>query len=377
MPWCPVCGAEYREGMETCAKCRVALQASPPPPREDPARAPLVRVLRAARRPVVEALHYAGGGCRVLRRHRALLVVPLLLALFQGYEGKMFHDVVNRPRLEAMRVHLPQQRDLGEWLSGYLRSIREHPLYTLQTPTFAIPCPRLNLRGTVKVIETSRQVDACEAHRREMAGERASPPLHLGLYLLGPALSAFLLGGFFGQARRAVADDTFTWAEFVGDGRRYWFRLFLLLAGFCLLYAWRDFRRLVPALEQANAGEAYYMPTLSAIWFFLALAWCAIVVDDARFGQALRRSVVTVARAAGVGVCLLLLLSLARRLLHLPIGVGVELLRIRQQLPPWGLSHSLPAIVLGALVFALVATWFSLTALHWYRAARAKMAASP
>ena len=80
MPWCPECGAEYREGMETCAKCRVALEASPPPAREDPTRAALVRLLRAARPSVVEALSYAAGGWRVLRRHRALLLVPLLTA---------------------------------------------------------------------------------------------------------------------------------------------------------------------------------------------------------------------------------------------------------------------------------------------------------
>jgi hypothetical protein len=39
MPWCPQCGAEYREGFTECSECRVALVAEPPrpqPPAEDP-----------------------------------------------------------------------------------------------------------------------------------------------------------------------------------------------------------------------------------------------------------------------------------------------------------------------------------------------------
>jgi hypothetical protein len=37
MPWCPECGAEYREGFTRCSECRVALVNEPPPGTERPA----------------------------------------------------------------------------------------------------------------------------------------------------------------------------------------------------------------------------------------------------------------------------------------------------------------------------------------------------
>jgi len=34
MPWCPECGAEYREGFARCSECGVALVNEPPPETE-------------------------------------------------------------------------------------------------------------------------------------------------------------------------------------------------------------------------------------------------------------------------------------------------------------------------------------------------------
>jgi len=37
MPWCPECGAEYREGFGTCSECGVALVDAPPAALQPPA----------------------------------------------------------------------------------------------------------------------------------------------------------------------------------------------------------------------------------------------------------------------------------------------------------------------------------------------------
>ena len=39
MPWCPECGAEYREGFSRCSECGVALVNEPPPGSAAPAEA--------------------------------------------------------------------------------------------------------------------------------------------------------------------------------------------------------------------------------------------------------------------------------------------------------------------------------------------------
>ncbi len=38
MPWCPKCGAEYREGFARCSECDAALTDAPPPADETPVR---------------------------------------------------------------------------------------------------------------------------------------------------------------------------------------------------------------------------------------------------------------------------------------------------------------------------------------------------
>jgi hypothetical protein len=38
VPWCPTCGAEYREGFDRCSECGVELVSTPPPGLEQPAK---------------------------------------------------------------------------------------------------------------------------------------------------------------------------------------------------------------------------------------------------------------------------------------------------------------------------------------------------
>jgi hypothetical protein len=377
MPWCPECGAEYREGIEACAKCEAALQASPPPPREDPARAVVVRLLHAARRAVVEALSYGGGGWRVLRRHRALLVVPLLVALYQGGDRmapwtawvRVFPDTGQTATANELEL-----RDIVQTVAWILRSRLLNPRAALAADELAVPVPWLDYQGTASSIEIGAQRHA-PPDDDERPPVPANWPLRFGLYLFGLAVSSLILGGFFGAARSAVERDVVAWLDFGRDGRRYWLRLFLLLAIVTALYR-------APSLmivERWSWPESIilarlYSFAITIVSFFLALTWCAIVTEDARFAEALRRSVVTVARFAAVGVCLLLLLSLLRLLIRLPIDVAHVLLSVKYQ---YSLLVYLPAGMLRPMVSALLGAWFSLTALHWYRAARAKMAASP
>ncbi len=383
MPWCPVCGAEYREGMETCAKCEAALQDGPPPPSEDSfeaARAIAVRLLRAAQRPILEALSHAAGGWRVLRRHRALLVVPLLLALVKGGEKMAWWAAYGRLFPETRQTATSNDlelRDIVNLLPWSLRLRLLHPQVALAAEQVAVPVPWLDYQGTASSIEIGAQRPARPGEDAP-ARVPANWPLRFGLYLFGLAVSSFILGGFFGAARSAVERDAVAWLDFGRDGRRYWLRLFLLLAIVTALYR-------APSLmivERWSSPESTILARLhffaiTIVSFFLALTWCAIVSDDVGLGRALRRSVVTVGRWAAVGVCLLLLLSLVRLLLLLPVEVAEALLLMKygayQYMP---LLH-LPATMLRPIVAALVGTWFCLTALHWYRAARAKTEAGP
>ncbi len=58
MPWCPECGAEYREGFTRCSDCDVALTDAPPQPAEASAGAEWVT---AASYRTVEEAHLARG----------------------------------------------------------------------------------------------------------------------------------------------------------------------------------------------------------------------------------------------------------------------------------------------------------------------------
>jgi hypothetical protein len=362
--------------METCAKCRLALQTSPLPPREDPARAACVRLLRTARRSVVEALSYAAGGWRVLLRHRALLLVPLFLALVTGGERaaslaafmRLFPDTGQTATAYELEL-----RDIVQVVPPALRSRLLNPRAALAADEFAVPVPWLDYKGTASSIEIGAQQTARPDDDRRVPVP-ANWPLRFGLYLFGLAVSSFILGGFFGAARSAVERDVVAWPAFGRDGRRYWLRLFLLLAIVTALYR-------APSLmiaERWSWPESIILARLHAfaitiVSFFLALTWCAVVTEDASFREALRRSVVTVARFAAVGVCLLVVLSLVRLLLRVPVEVADVLLLMKHGAHQYTPLAYLPAIMLRPIVAALVGTWFCLTALHWYRAARAKI----
>ncbi len=391
MPWCPECGGEYREGITTCAKCRVGLQDQPPPRPEEAsvvARRVLARSLGRLRRLIVEALSHAAGGWRVLRRHRALLLVPVLFALVRGAERMDAQAAWARASGQTQQpvtVNRVLLSDVVEWVPAQLLNYLLRPTATLAAQHFAAPILWLDYQHTAAAIRMN-------ARQRTRPDDALLLWMHsllpFGLHVFGLAVSGFVLGGFFGQARRMVDRDTFSWSEFGRDGRRYWLRLFLLLAIFVLLgtglWTLLDVLELLhPGMSLAGhrfwSGFVSYgsLVAVSIVPFFLALTWCAIVSDDAGLGQALRRSVVTVGRFASVGVCLLLLLTVVRLLLLLPVEAADVLLVMKYSSYHSHLLLFLPATMLRPIVSALVGAWFCLTALHWYRAARAKIEASP
>ncbi len=60
MPWCPDCGAEYREGFTSCSDCGVAL-VDTPPPAEEGTVAPGPEWVEVASYPTVEEARLAQG----------------------------------------------------------------------------------------------------------------------------------------------------------------------------------------------------------------------------------------------------------------------------------------------------------------------------
>jgi hypothetical protein len=60
MPWCPECGAEYREGFTRCSECGVTLVSQPPPKTDRPAE-PGPEWVEVAGYTTVEEAHLAQG----------------------------------------------------------------------------------------------------------------------------------------------------------------------------------------------------------------------------------------------------------------------------------------------------------------------------
>jgi hypothetical protein len=308
-------------------------------------------------------------------------LVPLLLALVRGGEKMASYAAWVRLHPETRKIATasePTLRHIVGLLPLSLRFRLLHPQVALATDEFAVPVRWLDYQGTASTIEIRAQRPA-PPDDDDRVPVPANWPLRFGLHVFGLAVSSFILGGFFGAARSAVERDVVSWSEFGRDGRRYWLRLFLFLAVMAVLYGWAPL-----AFMRHRPGEHFHGPlwlwqayALPIVSFFLALTWCAIVSDDTGLWQALRRSVVTVGRFAAGGVCLLLLLSLARLLLRLPVEVTDVLVSVKYGFRLHTPLLDRPAIMLRPIVSALVGTWFCLTALHWYRGARAKIEVSP
>ncbi|GAG09805.1 unnamed protein product, partial [marine sediment metagenome] len=257
----------------------------------------------------------------------------------------------------------------GLWPVLRDRLHRSGPL--LATPEFAAPIFWLNFQATATAIE----IEAHRATRPDDEPPRSvlpNWPLRIAFYLLGLAVSGLVLGGFYGTARRAVERDAFTWSDFGRDGRRYWLRFFLFGVIVTALAFWP---RPVTSAWYAPGPDFRPVPGLAIVGFFLALTWCAIVTEDIGLWHALQRSVVTVGRCAATGLCLLLLLTLARFLLLLPVEVGDTVLVLAYDSYRFTPLMYLPAIILRSTLLAVLSVWFSLTALHWYGDARVKIAA--
>jgi len=360
MAWCPECGAEYREGVSQCAKCGVAL-VEQRPVKPWPQLPPFV-----ARRvdEVVAAFGYAVEAVWLLRRHPSLLLLPLALAVFNEAESAAGSYVMLR------------HTALGRQWVEQLRNVRPAPSRRVRVQVrfhAGPPVPDVAWTGTAAVL------GALVLGAEEGGGSQgASPTLTLRMWLMSlvfsllvvAGASAFVVAGYYGVAREAVATGRLEWGRLPSYGKRFLVRMWLLHA---LLgpIPWGLFGLLVLAsggTEILTITLAIWEWVLAGLVFFLALTPFVIVADDARFGAAIRRSVLAVARCLTVAVVLILGSLVVAEMINWPFE-WIRSAAFGGRSSPVLTAADWPAMAVGLLqrcVIALLAAFFPLAALVWY-----------
>jgi len=99
MPWCPECGAEYREGFTECATCRATLQAEQP-------NLPLFRKRPRSDVRTDEAEKASSFWTSEVNSRAAFLWILLIFALVQGWLLGTHHVVQSSEGTQLIRkVH--------------------------------------------------------------------------------------------------------------------------------------------------------------------------------------------------------------------------------------------------------------------------------
>ncbi len=382
MAWCPICGAEYRPGMECCTKCAVALAderpriASPGLPQRLPAP------IRRAADQVAAALGYAAGALRLLRRHPSLLLLPIAVAVFDAVEsGVGQHLLLGHTaygRQIAQQAELWREERRRQPPADVLRAVRE--AFSVRSGARIVAAPV----GGPSFSGTRRLCLGLATGSRSQAGARWFPwyswaSLLVGLGLAIPVAAA-VGAGYYGVACGVVMGRGPRWREFGGHFRRCFARFLVyslavsaLFTGIALLLQWRSgtssgsfWPDLGP--RPLDAWIFWIMPVLRVL---LALTQISIVTDNASVLVAAKRSVRTVARGALVALALVAIVTLVRGVALTP----VELLGATAASSP--LRTASPAeIVLGGAIqgtqetlAAAIGVWLLLALLLWYRAA--------
>jgi hypothetical protein len=360
MAWCPECGAEYREGVSQCAKCGVAL-ADQSPLAARPRLPPFV-----ARRvdEVVAAFGYAVEAVRVLRRHPSLLLLPLGLAVF------------NEAELAAGSYVMQRHTALGRQMVEQLRDIREEPSRNVRVKVrfhAGPPVPHVAWTGTGAVLGALAQgaEEGGGSQGASGAGALRMWLVSLVFSLLAWAgVNAFVLGGYYGVAREAMATGRLEWGRFPSYAKGFFVRMWLLYALVGPI-TWGVFVLLLLPSQATGIGTlaiAIWHWVMVGLPFFLAVTPFVIVIDDARLGTAIKRSVLVVARCLTIAVVLILGSLFVAEVLRWPFdwirssasGRTWPALLTPADWPAMGVS------VLQRCVVALLAAFFPLAMLAWY-----------
>jgi hypothetical protein len=363
MAWCPQCGAEYREGIAQCAKCRVALSDQAPAPVITPWRdqipPPLRRIAKAFARP----FGYASEAWRLLRRHPALLVLPLAVAVFNAVERQVPWYVASRHGV-AVEAFLGEHSNSASETDAFVPPLTVRDLVPLEKAVraFAHPVPALSLQTGLLVMALDQAAG--------QAGQISPYFVVLLQLLIVLPLSALLMSGYYGVIGGGVAGDATLWRRFWTYLRRCFLR-FWLFAALLALFA----NALLPTTPRMFdwVWVLWTWACLTLIVEFVtALTLVAIVVDDAALLPALRSGVRVVVRDLPVALLLLagwvVVLALFAVLRHWA-GVTVA--------GSLHLYSTLQVAIMNALL-AAVGAWFLIISFVWYRDRRpAALPATP
>lgn len=369
MPWCPQCGAEYREGFVTCAKCGVALVAERPASASRSWQESLPSVLRRPAADVLRGLDYALTALRLLYRHPIFLVIPLAIAVFNVADREVSRSGYARIETTGGKEYVSVSPDL--WFR--LQLLPPVLASSLSSPAVSISLLSVQHAFTEPLLEALPRTPSVPFPRGLIALIMA---LTTGSTVLALLLSALLLAGYYGTAGLAAMGEAPTWTTFGRSLKQQWLRFWHFLLLVWAVGAWASYLAVLEAAPSRFATIWIYW-VYPVIAFFLALGPFVIIVDNARVIEAARRSILTVARGLPVALTLLaitIVLKLAvlwplqswafRVVLNEYLGAlhgpasSHELLRS----VPWGLAaYGWPAIV-GA--------WLCLAMFLWYRDAR-------
>ncbi len=354
MPWCPQCGAEYREGITRCAKCGVPLTEEAPAAQIVRWRERVPPWLQRIIGDFCNAFRYIAEAWRVLRRHPALLLLPLAAAVFNAVEGGTMTYVGFR--YTAVGRELAAEYPLDRDVRAAMVRLRPGDVLGAAVNRFTYPVPAPSLGGTWRMMELA-------AIQRHSNWAVPSAAWVLSLLLILP-LGALVLAGYYGVVARAVTEEAVSWRPFWGDARRYFVRFYLF--GVLLAVLTGGLAMIVLSLRATMAIYPAVTFVGKAITLALALTLVAVVADDRPLRRALPSGAAVVLGCLPVSVFLfaLWLVVLASRVLlgHL-LGLA--------PLPPVDFAtlqlYQIPqSAVLDGLV-AIVGTWLLIASFVWYR----------
>jgi hypothetical protein len=367
MPWCPQCRDEYREGITHCPKCGLPLTDQAPPPLITPWREYLPPRLRSALDHCVRALvdrcvravAYGSEGWRLLRRRRALLVLPLVVAVFNAVEfgtGAYVAGRYTRVGRELM-TQSPEPLD-ARTTEPRLRSRDLFPMREAVN-RLAYPIPTPSLTGPAQVV-------ALAAAGPSRSGEIPMFLPWVWLLLISLPLEAIVLAGYYGVLWRAVTEEAVPWPSFWIYARRYGLRFYLF--GVLISAATAG---PVTILVRLPAAFAIYRALSFAGWvaaFALALTLVAVAADGVPLRRALRSGAGVLLRDLPVALLLLGTWIVALALTALLSWLaGPALVAV---LPPADVArlqlYMIPLEAVRNALLALVGTWLLIVSFLWY-----------